>query len=89
MIVFGSYVTAKPDPNDVDVVLVFGDDFRVQHSPEDTRLLLDHRHATEVLGASIFWIRPSMLIAESLRSFIQHWQMKRDGTRRGIVEVRG
>ena len=33
-------------------------------------------------------IRPSMLIAETLDHFIEHWQIKRDGTRRGIVEVR-
>jgi len=39
-------------------------------------------------GASIFWIRPSMLLLESLEEFIEHWQIKRDRTRRGIVEVR-
>src|SRR5206468_9439117 len=26
-IIFGSYVTAKPDPNDVDIILVMRDDF--------------------------------------------------------------
>jgi hypothetical protein len=33
-IIFGSYVTAKPDPNDVDIILVMRDDFQ----PHDARL---------------------------------------------------
>jgi len=28
-----------------------------------------------------------MLILETLDEFISHWQLKRDGTRHGIVEV--
>lgn len=32
-VIFGSYVTAKPDPNDVDVVLVLDDTFRLQNCP--------------------------------------------------------
>ena len=27
LIIFGSYITAKPEPNDVDVVIIFNDDF--------------------------------------------------------------
>lgn len=88
LVVFGSYVTSKPEPNDVDVILVFTDDFRLADCPDESRLLLDHLRATEVLGASLFWIRPSMLIAETPEHFVEHWQIKRDGTRRGIVEVR-
>lgn len=29
LILFGSYITAKPDPNDVDIVLMMRDDFDV------------------------------------------------------------
>jgi hypothetical protein len=35
-IIFGSYVTAKPDPNDVDIILVMRDDFREQENDEET-----------------------------------------------------
>ena len=42
--------------------------------------------ATE-FGASVFWIRPSLLFLEPLDEFIAGWQVKRDGTRRGIIEV--
>ncbi len=38
-------------------------------------------------GASIFWVRPGMLIEASIEEFIAYWEVKRDGSRRGIVEV--
>ena len=76
------------DPNDVDVLLVLSDDFQLDEADEATRLLLDHMRAAEAFGASIFWLRPSMLIQETLEDFIAHWQIKRDRARRGIVEVR-
>ncbi|MDI6791732.1 MAG: hypothetical protein QME81_02530 [bacterium] len=87
-IIFGSYVTTKPDPNDVDIVIVMRNDFQVPACGEETRRLFDHTQATEEFGASIFWIRSSMLFLETLEEFIEHWQIKRDRTRRGIVEVR-
>jgi hypothetical protein len=43
--------------------------------------------ATETFGASVFWIRPALLILETLEEFIAHWQIRHDQTRRGIVEV--
>ena len=33
-------------------------------------------------------MRPSLLFLETLDEFIEGWQIKRDGTRRGIIEVR-
>ncbi|WP_089721432.1 DUF6932 family protein [Candidatus Entotheonella palauensis] len=64
VIIFGSYITAKPDPNDVDVVLVMRDDFELQACDDTTRRLFDHTEATEEFGASIFWLRPSMLFLQ-------------------------
>jgi hypothetical protein len=88
LLIFGSYVTVNPNPNDVDIVLIMRDDFQVGVCGEETRKLFDHVSATAEFGASIFWMRPSMLILESLDDFINHWQIKRDHTRRGIIEVR-
>src|SRR5918996_4769968 len=76
-LIFGSYVTTKPNPNDVDLVLVLADDFNLRACDEETRRLFEHTQAAEVFGASIFWIRPSMLLLESLEEFIAHWQIKR------------
>jgi hypothetical protein len=86
-VIFGSYVTAKPDPNDVDVVLMMDDRFRVEECPIEARGLFDHAVAQARYGASIFWIRSGLLIGESIEDFIAYWQLKRDGSKRGIVEV--
>jgi hypothetical protein len=88
LILFGSSITAKPDPNDVDIILIMRDDFDVQTCDEESRPLFDHPHAAEAFGASVFWIRPALLVLETLEEFIAHWQITRDQTRRGIVEVR-
>ena len=42
VMIFGSYITTKPDPNDVDVVLVMRDDFEVHACGEATRRWFDH-----------------------------------------------
>jgi hypothetical protein len=86
LILFGSYITAKPDPNDVDIILVRR--FDVHTCDEESQMLFDHPRATETFGASVFWIRPALLVLETLEEFITHWQITRDQTCHGIVEVR-
>jgi hypothetical protein len=86
-VIFGSYVTAQPNPNDIDLVLVMDDAFRLEECPVESRALFDHAVAQARYGASVFWLRPGLLIGESLGDFIHYWQVKRDGSRRGIVEV--
>jgi hypothetical protein len=88
VVVFGSYVTAKPEPNDVDVVLVMRDDFDPTRCPPEAAALFDHGRAEAEFGASVFWLRPGMLLGETLGQFVSHWQLKREGGRRGILEVR-
>jgi hypothetical protein len=88
LVIFGSFVTDKLEPNDVDVVLVMRDDFRPNLVSPEALALFDHNRADKELGASIFWIRPGMLIGVSVDELIRDWQLKRDGNRRGIVEVR-
>lgn len=74
-IIFGSFVTAKPSPNDVDIL----GDRRCQ-------CCLSPIHGAELVGASIFWLRRFAAIGGE-QTAIEDWQFKRDGTRRGIVEV--
>jgi hypothetical protein len=88
LVIFGSYVTAKPEPNDVDVVLVMADDFKWEQQVGEIHDLFDHAKAAKQFGASLFWVRPATLLVGTLEEFIAHWQIKRDRTRRGIVEVR-
>lgn len=86
-VLFGSYITAKIAPNDVDVILVMQDDFDVTACEGEVKLLFDHQQADIVLGASIFYTRPSLLILETVEEFLAYWQIKRDQTQRGIVEI--
>lgn len=80
-------ITAKLEPNDVDIVLVVQDDFREQDYDPDVFPMFDHRRAQRELGASMFVIRPAFLFGETVDDFIAHWQITRDMSRRGIVEV--
>jgi hypothetical protein len=88
LLVFGSYVSDVSEPNDVDVILVMQNDFRSQECPAESAVLFDHARANDELGASIFWVRPDMLLGEPLEQFLAFWQTKRDGRRRGVVEIK-
>jgi hypothetical protein len=39
------------------------------------------------LGASVFWVTAANIIGMSVGEFIQGWQLTRDRTLRGIVEI--
>ena len=85
-VVFGSFVTAKPDPGDVDVFLLMEDSFDSNLARGETAIIFDHAAAQNVAGASVFWIWRSLAIGGA-QAAVEHWQTKRDRTRRGIVEV--
>jgi hypothetical protein len=86
-VLFGSYVTAKPEPNDVDIILVMRDDFLEPECDEETRGVFNHERAASEWGASIFWTTPSGILVGTVDDFIAHWQVKRGPGRRGVVEV--
>jgi hypothetical protein len=87
-IIFGSFVTDRAAPNDVDIILIMPDDFDLSACEGEGKMLFEHAQAETSFGASIFWIRPALLLAETVDEFVAHWQVKRDRTRRGIVEVK-
>jgi hypothetical protein len=86
-VIFGSYVTAKPEPNDVDIILVMADDFPEQDYDLSLFPIFDHLRAQQELGASIFAVRPGFIMGETVDDFIVSWQLKRDKSRHGIIEV--
>jgi hypothetical protein len=87
-IIFGSFITAKSDPNDVDIFLLMEDSFAPQQLSGETEIIFDHLAAQEHEGASVFWLKKSGAIGGEQRA-AEDWQIKRDKTRRGIVEVIG
>ena len=52
----------------------------------ETRLLFDHLAAEAYFGASVFWLR-RLAALEGEQAAVEYWQAKRDGERRGIVEI--
>lgn len=85
-IVFGSFVTAKLEPNDVDVFLLMENSFDYAQTSGEARLLFDHNTAQTHFGASVFWIR-RLAAFDGEDAAVAHWQIKRDGTYRGIIEL--
>lgn len=86
-IVFGSFVTEKPEPNDVDVFMIMDDDFDLGSLVGEPRLLFgDHGTAQDCFGASVFWMRQMAAIGGEQAAIVD-WQIKRDGNERGIVEI--
>jgi len=85
-VVFGSFVTAKLEPNDVDVFMLMEDTFDVGQLASESRLLFDHASAQSHFGGSVFWIRRLAALGGE-QATIEHWQIRRDGGRRGIIEI--
>lgn len=85
-IVFGSFVTAKPAPNDVDIFLLMEDSFDVSQVPHGILAAFDHTAAQNFLGASVFWVRRAAALGGE-EATIEYWQITRAGGKRGIVEV--
>ena len=85
-VIFGSFVTDRIEPNDVDIFLLMADAFDASQLSGEAALLFDHAAAQAHFGASVCWLRrlaawPDEQTAE------EFWQVKRGGARRGIVEV--
>lgn len=85
-VVFGSFVTDKPDPNDVDVFLVMDDAFRAHPLRDEAALLFDHPAADAHFGASVFWVRRLAAFGGE-QNAVEYWQVKRGGGQRGIIEI--
>src|SRR5437016_576427 len=85
-IVFGSFVTDKPEPNDVDIFMLMEDTFDSAQLSGEQVIIFDNMAAQNSEGASIFWIRRLAAIGGE-QAALEDWQIKRDRSRRGIVEV--
>lgn len=87
-VVFGSFVTAKREPNDVDIVLLMEDAFDLASVTAEAAVVFDHMETQAHFGASVFWTRRSGAIGGE-HAMIEYWQVRREGGKRGIVEIVG
>lgn len=86
VIIFGSFVTAKREPNDVDIFMLMEDTFEAQQVTGEAAMIFDHLAAQHSEGASVFWIR-RMAAIDGEEAALQYWQITREQTKRGIIEV--
>jgi hypothetical protein len=85
-VVFGSFVTSKPAPNDVDVFFLMENTFDLTHLTGEVRLLFDHAAAQTHFGGSVFWLR-RLAVLDDEQTTMAHWQITRERNYRGIVEI--
>src|SRR6266511_2479828 len=83
-ILFGRYVTAEPNPHDVDIFLVMRGSFEPRDAPPEAQLLFEHGTAQSELGASIFWVNAETSFADT-EDLIIGWQTRCDLQRRGKI----
>lgn len=84
--IWGSFVTAKPAPGDIDILLVMNEDFEVDQIPELTREIFESARAKLRFEADVFWARAS-IGDEVLQMWLDTYQTSRTFHRRGIVEL--
>ena len=83
---WGSFVTSKGVPNDLDVLLVMDTECAVEAVPAQAQVVFDHVQARLRFHADIFWTKAS-LEPQVLQLLLDTYQTGKDFTRRGIVEV--
>jgi GH25 family lysozyme M1 (1,4-beta-N-acetylmuramidase) len=62
------------------------DSFDLNTVTGEARLLFDHAAAQAYFGASVFWLR-RLSAFPTEQEAVAGWQITREGTRRGIVEL--
>lgn len=83
---WGSFVTSKEVPNDLDVLLVMGTEFAIEALPTLAHIVFDHVQARLYFQADVFWTKAS-IDPQILHLWLDTYQTGKDFTRRGIVEV--
>jgi hypothetical protein len=66
--------------------LIMQDTFDLATTPTAAAILFYHSEAASHFGASVFWMRVSAALGGE-QAMIEYWQTRRDGGKRGIVEI--
>jgi hypothetical protein len=82
--VWGSFVTAKLTPRDLDVLMIMDDDFEVERVAPAAQEIFDATQAKLRFESDVFWARAS--IGEDVLR-LETYQISRIFRRRGIVEL--
>jgi predicted nucleotidyltransferase len=84
--VWGSFVTAKAAPKDIDILLIMGEDFEVERIAAQAQAVFDSVRAKLLFESDVFWARAS-IGDEVLDLWLDTYQISRSFRKRGIVEL--
>ena len=86
VIVWGSFISNKDSPQDIDLLLIMRDDFNLDANPPQVKGVFDYVQGRIAFNADIFWTKSS-IGQEAIDLWLETYQMTRDFESRGIVEV--
>jgi hypothetical protein len=84
--VWGSFVTAKGAPRDLDVLPIMDEDFEVDEIAVPAQAVFDSVWARLLFESDVFWARAS-IGDELLDLWLDTYQISRSFRKRGIVEL--
>jgi len=84
--VWGSFVTEKPSPRDLDVLLIMSEDFEAGSLASPAQAVFESARARLLFEADVFWARVS-IGEHALAMWLDTYQTSRDSRKRGIVEL--
>ena len=82
----GSFVTTKPAPRDLDILLIMDEDFEVERIATPAGEIFDSTRAKLRFESDVFWARAS-IGEEVLQTWLETYQTSRTFRKRGIVEL--
>ena len=86
LIIWGSFVSNKEFPRDIDLLVIMGDGFELETTPLEVRRVFDYVQGRIAFNADIFWTKSSIGV-ETIDLWLETYQITRDFMPRGIVEV--
>ena len=84
--IWGSFVTAKLVPKDLDILLIMDEDFEVDDAAAPAQAVFDFARAKLLFESDVFWARAS-IGREMLDLWLDTYQTSRSFRKRGIVEL--
>jgi hypothetical protein len=86
VIVWGSFISNKEFPQDIDLLLIMRGDFDLDANPPEVKRVFDYVQGRIAFNADIFWTKSS-IGEEAIDLWLETYQITRDFESRGIVEV--
>jgi len=80
--IWGSFVTAKPSPKDLDILLIMDEDFEVEGIAAPAQAVFDSVRAKLLFESDVFWARAS-IGSEMLDLWLDTYQTSRSFRKRG------